>query len=355
MNIENNLFYYATKELSQDAFICWLCSYALAGSDPNDALRECALEMIKVFMEDNKSPDSINKSDILLESIEKQVGNIDVLLTVRYRGDLYKIIIEDKVYSAEHDNQLERYVSQTNDKDSSVKVIGVYFKTGFQSDYSNVIKADYRIINRLQIIKILEPYVDDSKSEVLADYYNYWSQFDEISKRYRVAPLSEWDWRGVNGFYENLKEVIHEYNAEYWSGFGYVPNPSGGFWGLWYGPNSDRVVYNDEEFVLYLQTEIPWNSTTNQYDYKICLKLEVDKNNNTKEQAVEFRDRIIELSREYGFERPNKIRYGGHMTICILKSSLMANTNDEMIKCTKESMDCFESIIKIAREDSFMK
>ena len=210
MNIENNLFYYATKELSQDAFICWLCSYALAGSDPNDALRECALEMIKVFMEDNKSPDSINKSDILLESIEKQVGNIDVLLTVRYRGDHYKIIIEDKVYSAEHDNQLERYVSQTNDKDSSVKVIGVYFKTGFQSDYSNVIKADYRIINRLQIIKILEPYVDDSKSEILADYYNYWSQFDEISKRYRVAPLSEWDWRGVNGFYENLKEVIHE-------------------------------------------------------------------------------------------------------------------------------------------------
>ena len=27
--MKNNLFSYATSELSQDAFICWLCSFAL--------------------------------------------------------------------------------------------------------------------------------------------------------------------------------------------------------------------------------------------------------------------------------------------------------------------------------------
>ena len=29
MNLKNNLFNYATSELSQDAFLCWLASYAL--------------------------------------------------------------------------------------------------------------------------------------------------------------------------------------------------------------------------------------------------------------------------------------------------------------------------------------
>ena len=44
MNLKNNLFTYATKELSQDAFLCWLASYALEDAEPDDALRSCARE-----------------------------------------------------------------------------------------------------------------------------------------------------------------------------------------------------------------------------------------------------------------------------------------------------------------------
>ena len=34
MNLKNNLFNYATSELSQDAFLCWLASYALEDAEP---------------------------------------------------------------------------------------------------------------------------------------------------------------------------------------------------------------------------------------------------------------------------------------------------------------------------------
>ena len=37
--MKNNLFNYATSELSQDAFICWLCSFALPDARPNPTLR----------------------------------------------------------------------------------------------------------------------------------------------------------------------------------------------------------------------------------------------------------------------------------------------------------------------------
>lgn len=46
-DLKNNLFYYATKELSQDAFICWLCSYALEDADDSDdELIKCGKRLI---------------------------------------------------------------------------------------------------------------------------------------------------------------------------------------------------------------------------------------------------------------------------------------------------------------------
>ena len=46
-DLKNNLFNYATKELSQDAFICWVSSYALDGADNSDKeLVNCAKRFI---------------------------------------------------------------------------------------------------------------------------------------------------------------------------------------------------------------------------------------------------------------------------------------------------------------------
>ena len=37
--LKNNLFEYATSELSQDAFICWLASYAHEEAEKDAALK----------------------------------------------------------------------------------------------------------------------------------------------------------------------------------------------------------------------------------------------------------------------------------------------------------------------------
>ena len=50
----------------------------------------------------------LDEQDIWLsEAPKKQYKSIDVLLTV---NDKYKIIIEDKTYTSEHDDQLNRYL-----------------------------------------------------------------------------------------------------------------------------------------------------------------------------------------------------------------------------------------------------
>ena len=110
MNLKNNLFTYATKELSQDAFLCWLASYALEDAEPDDALRSCAREMLELFVPELKG------RPFTLQDVERQAGHIDVLLTAELAGTTYKIIVEDKTYTREHSKQLMRYKEEIQKK-----------------------------------------------------------------------------------------------------------------------------------------------------------------------------------------------------------------------------------------------
>ena len=80
MNLKNNLFNYATSELSQDAFLCWLASYTLEDAEPDDTLRSCAREMLELFVPE------FNGHPFTLTDVERQVWHIDVLLTAELAG-----------------------------------------------------------------------------------------------------------------------------------------------------------------------------------------------------------------------------------------------------------------------------
>ena len=100
-----NLFSYATSELSQDAFICWLLSWASPEYKDSDVdLYECATGLIKVFFEKHKlnAPPTIEQVEV-----RKQDNNIDVLCIINLK---YPIIIEDKTGTKYHSNQLSRYL-----------------------------------------------------------------------------------------------------------------------------------------------------------------------------------------------------------------------------------------------------
>jgi hypothetical protein len=73
MQDKNNLFFYATSELSQDAFICWLLSYAMPEFSEHDKiLTECAKEILCLMLPDSE------KSDFVVTDIKKQYRNIGI-------------------------------------------------------------------------------------------------------------------------------------------------------------------------------------------------------------------------------------------------------------------------------------
>lgn len=96
MNLKNNLFNYATSELSQDAFLCWLASYALEDAEPDDTLRSCAREMLELFVPELKG------RPFTLTDVERQVWHIDALLASDLSRGLFSF--RDKICPHPSDN-----------------------------------------------------------------------------------------------------------------------------------------------------------------------------------------------------------------------------------------------------------
>ena len=163
-NVKNNIFDFATKELSQDAVICWMLGWARY---PESELHELALEMFKMLGVDNFD----EKQDI---TIKTQVKKADIVVALH--GQKKILIIEDKVYSSEHDNQIEEYRKTFGNIETQALVENksgelydiwtVYFKTGYYYDEDKIVIADKKV-DADQFYKLISEEKYRNKSEIL--------------------------------------------------------------------------------------------------------------------------------------------------------------------------------------------
>ena len=163
---KNNLFSFATSELSQDAFICWCLNWI---NYPNESLYPMAKDIFSNLL---KEKDLENEE----VEIKRQYKKIDVLVLLKKSKKAY--IIEDKTNTFES-NQITRYKEEL-EKDAKIKennIKTVYFKTGFWFSDDELVKTDIKI-SRKKIIDILDKYRE--KNPILDDYCEY---FEEVTKQ----------------------------------------------------------------------------------------------------------------------------------------------------------------------------
>ena len=109
MKDSNNIFEFATKELSQDAFLCWSINW-LNGS-VNGPLYDYAKSMLDLFLGENKED---YYCDV---KIFRQYEKIDVLVMFKdEKGKSHALIIEDKTNTSEHGDQMQRYEKKLKEK-----------------------------------------------------------------------------------------------------------------------------------------------------------------------------------------------------------------------------------------------
>lgn len=310
--MKNNLFTYATSELSQDAFLCWLMSYAMKDAKKDEALRRCAVAFLKQFVPPIKT---LEDGEIYVSNIERQHGKIDVLLTLE--GG-YKIIVEDKTFTSDHDEQLTRYKDLLISEGVNPELVyGIYYKTGFESDTSNAEKAGYAVFDRKRILSILNANSSGMTNDIFLDYLDYYNTFESETQRYKILPVEQWDWKMIQGYYYDLKKAADFRRGSLDGAFnyGYVANPSGGFYGMWLFSQT-ALYYGAVEFYPYLQMEF------NNGAINICAKLYIE-NDMQSFKPSELKDMIAYNNtqewkydlEQFGYFKPSRLSSGKTMTV----------------------------------------
>lgn len=164
----NNLFDYATSELSQDAVICWCLNWL---NEPASNLYPLAVDLLK------KMGEVTVESGQTLQTIQ-QFYKTDILICLTGKNRV--ILVEDKTDSSEHGEQIRRYrerMTQLSEEErrlcgihENVELRTVYFKTGFLYDADRLVDADVTITGEA-FLQCLTPY--QGKSEILDAYLTF--------------------------------------------------------------------------------------------------------------------------------------------------------------------------------------
>lgn len=194
-----NIFKYATRELSQDAMVCWLLK-CLHSTDLK--YMNIGLNFIRLIFDD----ETIQANEIIIESDSphKQYYHMDVYTVVCLRDKIYPIIFENKTSTYLHSNQFQayctkvanwmngnkKYLSDLSKKMNNLHcewggIIYVFFKTGFmfgwqQKDFKQQTEDVSVSLAKSGItLLVREIYLDDmvdflgcqKRDELLDDYY----------------------------------------------------------------------------------------------------------------------------------------------------------------------------------------
>ena len=322
-----NIFRYASSELSQDAFICWLISWAKPGfSEEDAALHKTALELIEALFE--KHGHSYDTPPGSVE-VRQQYNDMDVVVVLD--GEI-ALLIEDKVHASAHSGQLDRYRSTLVDEFGKENVFPIYFKTGDQSDFQHARENGYEPFLRDGFLEVLDSGLSRGlNNDVFRNYRRHLLEMKRKVESFEGTPADEWPQAAWKGFFQLLQTRLGHGSWKY--------VPLGDFMGFWWHSFSSNGCRQ------YLQLE----------EKKLCFKIAVDEESNQKPLREKWHERVIDASRGESLqvEKPNRFGKGEHMTVAVFPKDYRATDKEGLIDIEKtlSRLRQAENVLSLAVEE----
>ena len=353
-----NLFHYATKELSQDAMICWLIKWAGQGKGAGpeqEELRRCGRRFVSALLNHKRaSTDPIELKDEVKTEIHRQDRRIDILALI---ADKHVLLIEDKTGGKDHSKQLERYyelVMKGRTKIGEVEkehLHPVYLKTGNQTladDHRIETETKYKVFHRTDFLNVLNGY--EGRNSILLDFRQHLQEMEDQTNSYTqwTRDAERESWRAWEGFYRRLEGELDDGTRKIrWN---FVNNPAGGFLGFyWWFP--EDVIY------LQIETELSRPVSLGK-ESKLCFKVDAEGKPNDQKQHLKWHwnERILAAGRGR-VVKPKRMMIGNFMTVAWWKNDWMAfgkrgGPGKLDMSSTVENLKQAEAVLKTAMSSS---
>lgn len=256
-----NIFNHATSELSQDAILAYILSWAkpeYRASHPklNEIGETLLTSMVKAAVAGTNS-ENFDPLPITRLEVGTQRDKIDVWAEI---NDEFFLIIEDKTASFEHSKQIQRYIDGARSRENSLKerwkhIHAIYAKTGNGSKKSTPENGTCGVFIRSDIQDAISQ-GESCGNTLIEDFVAHLRAWQKDTESYKFdADVKKWSWRAREGFYMELEKWLYDLSSGPCDvGWGSVPRRSGGFLGLWW----HWRPLESERCRLYLQVEDGW-------------------------------------------------------------------------------------------------
>ena len=326
-----NLFDYATKELSQDAVICWLIAWAQVEpeNEYEQALRDVGCEFVNTLLGKCNAALAGKVQCPEIPEIHQQALGIDVLARITDESTEHVLLIEDKTVTRDHSGQLKRYYGEVTGGQTAVgevsvcQVRPVYLKTGNQSraqDRAIENNTRFRVFSRRDFLDVLNTY--RGTHPIVTDFQKHLQrredEFNSFEQWKHDDDRTSWSRGAWEGFYRRLEDELQLKGEQ--PPWGNVSNPSGGFLGFWWHWKS--VADTDD---LYLQLEV---SPGNPDKQKLCFKVETSADRSAFPELKQKYHRLVLNAGQGQVERPLRMRSGQTMTVAVWDGEWLAFNAD---------------------------
>ena len=169
-----NLFAFAAKELSQDAILAWLLSWA-SSAYSEAPLHKPSRQFVAELLHHTGVLDGSGVERIAdITDIAVQSDKIDIQARITLEDDTKaSLIIENKTETSHHSDQLQRYAAKTRKRRPDDFLAGLYIKTGLVTDRDRRLPAPFKLIDRAQLLAMLYRCYEGVLNPILAEYLTY--------------------------------------------------------------------------------------------------------------------------------------------------------------------------------------
>ena len=202
METKTNIFFYAPKELTTDAFLVWLI-YFLDSQENNKDYKQRFFDKLIL------KPEDCGRSICNIE-LKRQENNVDVLLSFSFEdnGEKETVLFEDKTWSMPHSGQLARY------KEIYPNCYRYfYYKLAYinTQEAKEISQDHYEVINAAMMLSVINEFTElHPLIKMYSDYIKY-TFVDEIDSYHnRLFVKHDYDVLGSADAQKYLCDMIAE-------------------------------------------------------------------------------------------------------------------------------------------------